>query len=161
MSLRILYLQFQSALKVPYTNTTHSSSKSKQIENVFEQDFYPHRNFEKKRKSQRGQNSTFFKYDKVWHNVTLNSFVSAMQAISNCDSLIRLTNSKKPHRLSTRGDQFFLESVFLFRRRKWLLFSQLALTTKIENGEVWHCISTSEARLLTIRFENCILQQNT
>ena len=41
MSLRILYLQFQSALKVPYTNTTHSSSKSKQIENVFEQDFYP------------------------------------------------------------------------------------------------------------------------
>ena len=103
----------------------------------------------------------FFKYDKVWHNVTLNSFVSAMQAISNCDSLIRLTNSKKPHRLSTRGDQFFLESVFLFRRRKWLLFSQLALTTKIENGEVWHCISTSEARLLTIRFENCILQQNT
>ena len=115
----------------------------------------------KKRRSQRGQNSTFFKYDKVWHNVTLNSFVSAMQAISNCDSLIRLTNSKKPHRLSTRGDQFFLESVFLFRRRKWLLFSQLALTTKIENGEVWHCISTSEARLLTIRFENCILQQNT
>ena len=117
--------------------------------------------FWKKRRSQRGQNSTFFKYDKVWHNVTLNSFVSAMQAISNCDSLIRLTNSKKPHRLSTRGDQFFLESVFLFRRRKWLLFSQLALTTKIENGEVWHCISTSEARLLTIRFENCILQQNT
>ena len=172
-----LILQFSNTVKCPYgfcicnfkvlwkfltqILLTVVCSKSKQIENVFEQDFYPTGISKKKRRSQRGQNSTFFKYDKVWHNVTLNSFVSAMQAISNCDSLIRLTNSKKPHRLSTRGDQFFLESVFLFRRRKWLLFSQLALTTKIENGEVWHCISTSVARLLTIRFKNCILQQNT
>lgn len=100
MSLRILCLQFQSALKVPYINTEHCSvltvsSGSKEIEIVLNRIFTPPGFVKKVEANERGQMfvSTFFKYDKVWHNVTLNSFVSAMQAISNCDSLIRLTNS--------------------------------------------------------------------